>query len=114
MQKILENRRLNNLNGDTVMISKEKVLRLFNDVSEEETETEKAPVDNELLATINEKVSYMYPYAEYTRTAIKYSASRIDKENETLYVATESPAFLGKDELTPAQRGTLLHRFMEK
>ncbi|MBO5944628.1 MAG: helicase-exonuclease AddAB subunit AddA [Clostridia bacterium] len=84
------------------------------EIIEEESETEKAPVDNDLLETINEKVSYTYPYAEYTRTAIKYSASRIDKENETLYIATESPAFLGKGELTPAQRGTLLHKFMEK
>lgn len=86
----------------------------YNETKEGVTETEKAPVDNDLLATIKEKVSYTYPYAEYTRTAIKYSASRIDKENESLYIATESPAFLGKDELTPAQRGTLLHRFMEK
>ena len=29
-------------------------------------------------------------------------------------VATENPAFMGKDELTPAQRGTLAHKFLEK
>lgn len=81
---------------------------------EETKEVEKAPVDETILKSINEKVSYVYPYAEIAGTPIKYSASRVDEQTETLYIATESPAFMDKDELTPAQRGTLAHRFMEK
>lgn len=81
---------------------------------EELSEVTEAPVDETVLKAINEKISYVYPYAEIAGTPVKYSASRVDEQTETLYVATESPAFMGKDELTPAQRGTLAHRFMEK
>ncbi len=74
----------------------------------------KAPVDDALLSEICEKVNYKYPYASITNMPIKYSASRISEKSQTLYIASENPAFMGKDELTPAQRGTLIHRFMEK
>lgn len=82
-------------------------------ISESE-EAKIPPVDENVLKSINEKVSFVYPYADFASTPIKYSASGIDKETGTLYIATENPAFMGKSELTPAQRGTLVHRFMEK
>ena len=37
----------------------------------------------------------------------------MDREENLKYLATENPAFSGSGELTPAQRGTLTHRFME-
>ena len=80
----------------------------------ETVEQEKALVDNSMLETINKKVTYKYPYADFASTPIKYSASRVDEDSGVLYVATENPAFMGKDELTPAQRGTLAHKFLEK
>ena len=83
------------------------------EISEVE-ETEKAPVDEMMLDTINKKVSYKYPYAEFASMPIKYSASRVGENAGVLYVATENPAFMGKDELTPAQRGSLAHKFLEK
>ena len=86
---------------------------VFEEVSETEEQT-KAPVDKSMLDTINKKVSYKYPYADFASMPIKYSASRVDENASMLYVATENPAFMGKDELTPAQRGTLAHRFLEK
>ncbi len=72
------------------------------------------PVDNDILDEVNKKVNYEYPYAAFANMPIKYSASRISEKAQTTYIATENPAFMGKDELTPAQRGTLAHRFMEK
>ena len=82
--------------------------------TENAEEVTNAPVDETILDSIKEKVSYVYPYAEIAGTPVKYSASRVDEKTETLYIATENPAFMGKDDLTPAQRGTLAHRFMEK
>ena len=82
---------------------------------ENETSAESSAVaDKALLSDIEKKVAYEYPYKELSDVAIKYSASSMNKDVDTRYIATESPAFMGKDELTPAQRGTLIHRFMEK
>lgn len=79
----------------------------------EKVEVQKVPADEELLKKIEEKISYTYTYSELADLPVKYSASSINKDVETLYIATESPAFMGKKELTPTQRGTLVHRFME-
>ncbi len=79
-----------------------------------ELEGEAMAVNPAKLSQITEKVDYVYPFAVLSGTGIKYSASKIENEQSTQYIATENPAFMGEDELTPAQRGTLLHRFMEK
>ena len=86
---------------------------VFAEIVENE-KIDKAPVDKSMLETINIKVDYKYPYADFASMPIKYSASRVDENTGVLYIATENPAFMGKDELTPAQRGTLAHRFLEK
>ena len=75
---------------------------------------EVAPVDELLLENLEERINYVYPYAQLSEIAIKYTASGMDEKTKNLYIASENPAFMGADELTPAQRGTLMHRFMEK
>ncbi|MGN1161036.1 MAG: PD-(D/E)XK nuclease family protein, partial [Candidatus Fimenecus sp.] len=80
----------------------------------EEPEQEKAVPDDALLTEIRKKASYVYPYAQLSGTALKYTASNMDKNVSLQYLAAENPAFMGAEELTPAQRGTLTHRFMEK
>ncbi len=77
-------------------------------------EKERLEADNDILNLITEKVSYVYPYALLSNTPIKYSASKMNTSESTKYIASENPAFMGADKLTPAQRGTLSHRFMEK
>ena len=67
-----------------------------------------------LLAEIENKVDFVYPFASLSGVSIKYSASQMDTENKLQYLATENPTFMGEGKLTPAQRGTLSHRFMEK
>ena len=81
--------------------------------AEEKTE-EAAQADAELIKIIDEKVSYTYPYDLLAQTAVKYTASSMDREQKNEFAASENPAFMGQSELTPAQRGTLNHRFMEK
>lgn len=80
----------------------------------EKEDVREAEADEELLRAIKEKISYTYTYSQLADLPVKYSASGINKETEALYIATESPAFMGEKELTPAQRGTLVHKFMEK
>ena len=79
---------------------------------EEKEKTEYA-VDNEMLTEIGERLSFEYPFADISSIPVKYAASSMDREENLKYLATENPAFSGSGELTPAQRGTLLHRFME-
>lgn len=69
--------------------------------------------DKNLLGIITERLSFRYPYDALASIPIKYAASTINKEESLTYLATENPAFSGTGELTPAQRGTLTHRFME-
>ena len=69
--------------------------------------------DREMLNEINERLSFRYPFADISSVPIKYAASSMDRDENLKYLATENPAFSGSGELTPAQRGTLTHRFME-
>ncbi len=70
-------------------------------------------VDEEMFGEISQKLKFEYPYAELSEIPIKYVASSMNKNENLQYIASERPAFMGKDELTPAQRGLLMHRFME-
>ena len=79
----------------------------------EKEEEQGFAVDQEMLDVISTKLSYEYPYAALSEIPIKYAASSMRKEENLEYLASERPAFRGKDELTPSQRGLLMHRFME-
>ena len=70
-------------------------------------------VDKDILEDISNKLSYEYPYSALSEIPIKYAASSMQKDDNLQYLASERPAFMGKDELTPAQRGSLMHRLME-
>ncbi len=69
--------------------------------------------DKQILETISDKLSYQYPFVSLSNVPVKYAASSMNEEANLKYLATENPAFSGSGELTPAQRGTLTHRFME-
>lgn len=83
------------------------------EVQENDKTTEDYAPDEALLTEIAQKLSYEYPYASISALPVKYAASSLDSEETLKYLATENPAFSGAGELTPAQRGTLTHRFME-
>ncbi len=69
--------------------------------------------DEEILDVLNERLSYKYPYAMLFDIPVKYAASATDKNENFKYLTSESPSFSGAGDLTPAQRGTLAHKFME-
>lgn len=74
-----------------------------------------APEPNpQLVAQIEEKLRYTYPYAALSKVSGKRNASDLDapafaKE----YVARSVPAFMQPDGLTPAEKGTAMHTFMQ-
>lgn len=74
-----------------------------------------APVDPALRARIEDALGFVYPYAVQTALPTKVSASGLAAVQsgrageETL----SRPAFLGAKGMTPAERGTALHDFMQ-
>ncbi len=73
---------------------------------------EKANPDT--VAEIRERLNYVYPYASLEGVVAKRIASKLDAEGiGGEFFASRRPAFVSKDRLTPAQRGTATHRFMQ-
>lgn len=66
------------------------------------------------VAEIKERLSYVYPYSSLEGIVAKRIASKLDAEGiGGEFFASRRPSFVGKDKLTPAQRGTATHRFMQ-
>lgn len=69
--------------------------------------------DSKITEQIKEKVSFVYLYDSLSGIDVKYTASSMDGENIQEYFASDNPAFLSEGKITPAKRGTLIHKFME-
>ena len=70
--------------------------------------------DADMLEEIRERLSYEYPFGALNGVVAKQIASNLDMgETGSEYFASRRPAFMSKDRLTPAQRGTATHRFMQ-
>ncbi|MBQ8029723.1 MAG: helicase-exonuclease AddAB subunit AddA [Clostridia bacterium] len=76
---------------------------------------EEAPeIDLQFLKLIKERAEYKYKYEPLTYAVSKRAASEVDKGSVNReYFASSRPAFLSKDGLTAAQRGTATHNFMQ-
>ena len=73
-----------------------------------------AEADENLCKEIKEKLSFKYDRGELSAFSSKRSASQLDeRERGYKYFASKKPAFLSKNELTPAERGTAMHAFMQ-
>ena len=71
-------------------------------------------LSDEFKNSIRERIEYKYPYLNLVSLAAKRTASDLNESKINLeYFAKEKPAFMGKDSFTPAERGTLIHKFME-
>ena len=83
----------------------------------EETERpvrEETEADQGLLDALRDRIAYRYPYAAVSALPSKLAASalshgRVHRE----HIAMSRPAFLSEGGLTPAERGTALHAFMQ-
>jgi ATP-dependent helicase/nuclease subunit A len=65
--------------------------------------------------SLNERLNYVYPYSNILNINSKFSASGLaERDNDKMYYCTRRPRFMNSGGLTSAERGTLMHRFMEK
>lgn len=79
-----------------------------------QTAERETAADPRIVAQIREKLDYTYPYAALSKVSGKRNASALDEAVFTgAYVARSVPAFLQPDGLTPAEKGTAMHTFMQ-
>lgn len=70
--------------------------------------------DPELVAEIRRRLEFEYPFAPLEGIVAKRIASNLDPARaDSDYFASKKPSFVSKGRLTPAQRGTATHRFMQ-
>ena len=71
-----------------------------------------APVDDEILATLDERINYKYAY-DCSGVLAKITASSTEKVRKSQeYFAKTKPSFIGKS-FSGADRGTAIHKFLE-
>lgn len=70
--------------------------------------------DSELIEEIRWRASYRYPYEAETKTPSKVAVSEVaEQETREQYAFTARPCFETGQALTPAQRGTVMHQFLQ-
>lgn len=70
--------------------------------------------EKELPESFVQMFHYQYPYQELSALQAKVTASGLSKQTEKeLFEAVSRPAFMEKSGLTPAEKGTALHAFMQ-
>ncbi len=80
-----------------------------------ETAAQPAPVDEALRRQIEHAIDFVYPYTAQTTVPTKVSASGLAavQAEDAGETTLSRPAFLGAKGMTPAERGTALHNFMQ-
>ena len=73
-----------------------------------------AEPNKEIIKEISDKLSYKYEYLPLSTVASKMTASSLDdSDNNFEFITSSKPAFMNKAEMTPAERGTAMHTFMQ-
>lgn len=83
-------------------------------LNEVQDEIKEAKPNNKITEDIRERQSYKYPYEALAKVPTKRAASATEAAgfNEKFF-ASARPEFASKQGLTPSQRGTALHTFMQ-
>ena len=80
----------------------------------EAPQEDKAVPSESIISQISDKISYEYENAALSRAAAKRTASGLDESIKTFeYFASAKPAFMNDGEMTPAEKGTAMHAFMQ-
>ena len=78
------------------------------------TSTTTVVEDTALTETLRQRMGYSYPYAPLLSVPAQLAASQLSHQKlSRQYIAASTPAFLQKEGMTPAQKGTALHTFMQ-
>jgi len=84
------------------------------DEADEAVKTESAEPDGDIIAELKRRCDYVYPYSALSKIPVKRTASEIENERfSPEFFAKSKPAFLSGNELTPAQRGSANHLFLQ-
>lgn len=86
---------------------------LNDDVTEimpNDAELERSP---EVYEALLQRFEYRYPYENECLTPSKLAVTELIHKNDNSYSFTAKPQFMSKSGLTPAQRGTAMHKFMQ-
>ncbi|MDE5671575.1 MAG: helicase-exonuclease AddAB subunit AddA [Eubacterium sp.] len=81
----------------------------------EETEAaERAEADSEIVSEISKRLSFEYNNLKISSMAAKRTASSLDDSVKGFdYFASSKPAFMNADGMTPSEKGTAMHSFMQ-
>lgn len=110
--------------SDSVVVPEEQPLRV---VIAEAGDSLLAPVDKvspeqvinpepdpELAAEINRRLDYEYPYCGLRDIPAKVTASEVHSRADGMsHVAVSRPSFMMSEGLSPTERGTALHKYMQ-
>ena len=73
-----------------------------------------AAADADLMATLRQRMDYAYPYAPLLSVPAQLAASQLSHQRlSRQHIASNPPAFLQKEGMTAAQKGTATHTFMQ-
>lgn len=92
---------------DTAFISR------IEEVSQEDIIEVQAQPCEETVELIKEKTEYVYPYSSLNDIPSKMGAGDAHTKMNVEFFASSRPAFLDREGLTPAQKGTAMHLFMQ-
>ncbi len=105
--------RLKNLESQ-VVINKAFAEEIYNTDYADDKSIEKSIATNDYTAELGDIFKYKYPFEELREIEIKTSVSALTKRSAGReFCATSKPAFLSSGGLTPTERGTALHKFMQ-
>ena len=82
-------------------------------VIEETEEKQEAPVNRNLLQSLQEKIEFQYQRKMLTQLPAKVTASELAGKISKVRNTLSRPRFMSSFGLTPAERGTALHEFMQ-
>lgn len=72
------------------------------------------PANEDIVRQLEDKLSFEYSRRELSGFASKRTASSLDEADQGFeFFAKSKPAFLDKDNMTSAQKGTAMHEFMQ-
>ncbi len=84
------------------------------DDAAKETEEQAVTAPTTEVEPLFERISYRYDYAALGSVPVKMAASELaHRDTNGAFVAVNRPAFLNEKGLTPAEKGTALHTFMQ-
>ncbi len=81
-------------------------------VTEKEDKVFVFGADGDICRQVKERVEYAYPFEELLELSAKTSVSALSHKDSSANF-NDTPSFLSGSMLTPAQRGTALHKFMQ-